>query len=63
MKQISKSDAAKLLNQPTENLRKSPCLEITSNGLHVGFLVIGSEGAMRDKIQGLSSQIDAGRGV
>ena len=63
MKQITKDELKKLIAAHTETIRKSPCLEITSNGMHLGFLIIGSEGAMRDKVQGCASQIDAGRGV
>jgi hypothetical protein len=58
-KQISLSEFKKL---SAKDIKESPCLEITSDGTHLFFAVIGSQEGMRDKIQGYSSQIDAGRG-
>ena len=60
MKKITLSEFKKL---PAEELQKSPCLELTFNGQTVAFIVIGSDGEMKERIKGLSGLIDSGRGV
>ncbi len=46
----------------TKDIEDSPCFELTSDGSVIAFVVVGAEGAMREKIKGLASLIDAGRG-
>jgi len=43
-------------------IKSGPCLEVIADGAHVGFLIVGAEMGMRDKVAGIASQIDAGRG-
>jgi hypothetical protein len=59
LKTISLSEFKKLTS---DQIKEGPCLEITSNCEHLAFLVVGSQEGMRDRISGISSQIDAGRG-
>ena len=54
MKSISLSEFKKL--------KAGPCLSVTSDGVTIGILIVGAESDMYDRIMGIASQIDAGRG-
>jgi hypothetical protein len=59
MKRITLTEFKKLT---PEQLKESSCLEITVNCEPICFVVIGSEGEMKERIRGLSGLIDSGRG-
>lgn len=50
----------KLLKSP--EIKNSPCIEITSDGDHLCYVIIGVQGDMMHRIKGIMSQIDAMRG-
>jgi len=60
LKQISLSDFKKM---SVQQIKDSQSLDITADGEHLAFLVIGTQEGMREKIRGLSSVSDAGRGI
>ena len=59
MKEISLT-GLKLKKVP--ELKESGCLKVTADGEMILYAVIRPEGVMRDRIEALCSQIDAGRG-
>lgn len=59
MKSISFTDLKK---KTTKEIKEGGCLNVTADGETIGILVVGAQEGMLDKIQGLSSQIDLGRG-
>ncbi len=62
MKQLSKTEFEKFIKAPVKEIKESQSIEVTADGAHIGFFVIGSEGAMRERMRGITSQADAGRG-
>lgn len=59
MKTMSLTEFKKLTAQ---EIKESPCIELTSNCEHIAFIVIGSDGSMKERIRGMSGLIDSGRG-
>lgn len=45
------------------DIKEGPCLKIIADGETVGYLILNPQGVMRDRVEGLASQIDAGRSV
>ena len=46
----------------SQEIKESSCLELTSDGEHLCYVIVGVEGDMKWRIQGIASQIDAARG-
>tara|TARA_Y100000310_G_C20569590_1_gene757304 strand:+ start:416 stop:610 length:195 start_codon:yes stop_codon:yes gene_type:complete len=44
-------------------VKSGECLRVTGDGLLLGYFVVQPDGGMRQKIEALCSQIDAGKGV
>jgi len=59
MKTIALTEFKKL---KAEDIKSGPCLEITSDGSIIGILIVGAQSGMVDRITGIASQIDSGRG-
>jgi antitoxin (DNA-binding transcriptional repressor) of toxin-antitoxin stability system len=59
LKTITLSEFRKL---KAEEIKTGPSIEITSDGTPVGVLIVGAVSGMRDRVNGIASQIDAGRG-
>jgi hypothetical protein len=59
MKDISISRLKKML---AEEIRESGCFELTADSQHVAYVIVGTEGEMKTRIEAIASQIDAGRG-
>jgi hypothetical protein len=45
-----------------EEIKDGECLEITANCEHLGFLIIGASGGMRDTVRNTAGIIDAAKG-
>lgn len=45
-----------------EEIKDSPCLELTADGQHLCYVLIGVAGDMMHRIKGIMSQVDAMRG-
>jgi hypothetical protein len=60
MKTISLTELKK---QKAEDLKKSECLKVTSDGETIFYAVIKPEGAMRDRIESNCDLIDKSRGL
>lgn len=59
MKDISVS---KLKQMSAKEIKESGCLELKADGEHVAYVIVGTEGEMKTRIEATASQIDAGRG-
>lgn len=46
----------------TQDVKDSPCFELTSDGEPIAIVIVSAEGAMAERIKGLASLVDAGRG-
>jgi hypothetical protein len=60
MREISITELRKL---KVGDLKDGPCLKISSDGEFLAYVVMQPEGEMRTRIEAISSQIDASRGV
>ncbi len=45
-----------------QEIKDSPCLELTADGETLCYVIIGVEGDMQHRIRGIMSQIDGMRG-
>lgn len=59
VKQVS---LTKFRQMTAEEIRESPCMELVADGVHVCYMIIGSEAEMRVRMQSHASMIDAARG-
>ena len=59
MKQVSKSEFNRMSCQ---EIKEGECLELTSDGNHVAYIVVGAVEDMKVQIVGRMSQIEAMRG-
>lgn len=60
MKQIA---ITKFKQMTVEEIKKGVCFELVSDGEPVAYVIVGVQGEMRNRVEGIASQIDAGRGV
>ena len=59
---MMKINFSKFKTMTAKEIKDSPAMEIIADGEIIGILIIGSQGAMTEKVKGIASQIDAGRG-
>jgi hypothetical protein len=59
METISLTTFRKLSSRQIED---GPCLRVTSDGINLFYVIIKPQQAMQAKVEGICSQIDAGRG-
>ena len=59
MIQIAFSDFKRM---NVDGVKASPCLELTADGDHLCFVIIGTQGEMRNIIKSRAGQIDAANG-
>ena len=60
MKEISWS---KFRSMNLQELKEGPCIAVTGDGDIAFMVIVGAQQAMQHRIQGIASQIDAGRGL
>lgn len=59
MKQVPMT---KFKQMSAEEIEDGGCFELTKDGEPVAQVIVGTEGEMRTRIEGIASQIDASRG-
>ncbi len=60
MKKVSLSELKKLSAQ---QLKDGPSLEVTADGAHLGFFILGSAGPMHERLAVAANQVDLGRNI
>ena len=60
MKEITLTEF-KRLSMP--EVLAGPCLKVTANMEALGYFIVNPQGIMRDRVEGICGQIDAGRGL
>ncbi len=60
MKQIS---ITQFKQMTVAEIKRGGCRELVKDGEPVALVIVGAQGEMRNRIEGVASQIDAGRGV
>lgn len=51
-----------LKQKAISEIKEGECLKVTGDGQMAFYVVVHPEGAMRDRVAGMCSQIDASRG-
>ena len=60
MKQIS---LTKFKQMPVRDIEEGGCFQLVADGVPVAQVIVGAKEEMRNRIEGIASQIDSGRGV